>query len=60
MKLTDIEFADEAFKACVLGSGVEDSDELVELVCRKQKIRSVEGIEHLTELKLLDLSLIHI
>ncbi len=56
MKLSDIVFEDEAFKACVLASKALDSKDLVELICRKQKIESIAGIEHLTDLKRLDLT----
>jgi Leucine-rich repeat (LRR) protein len=60
MKLTDIDFVDEAFKACVLETAakmdVEDAEDIVELRCRKQGIESAAGIEYLTGLKLLDLT----
>lgn len=56
MKLSEIEFEDDNFKTCVLETGFEDSNDLVELICRKKKIKSVKGVEHLTELKLLDLT----
>ena len=56
MKLTDIEFEDDAFKACVLATGMENAEDVIELRCRKQGIESAAGIEHLTNLKLLDLT----
>jgi|GEM_PF-1864836 len=60
MKLTDIDFADDAFKTCVLETAakaeVENAEDLVELRCRKQGIENAAGIEFLTGLKLLDLT----
>lgn len=56
MKLTDIEFDDDAFKTCVLETGVETTDELTELRCRDRGIESAKGLEQLTALKLLDLT----
>ena len=56
MKIADIEFKDEAFKACVVATGFENAEEIVELRCRKQKITDVSGIEYLTGLKLVDLT----
>jgi Leucine-rich repeat (LRR) protein len=56
MKLTDINFEDEAFKACVLATGVENAEDITVLNCRKQKIKSAAGIEYLTNLKVLDLT----
>ena len=56
MKLTDIEFEDPAFKACVLATGLETAEEITELKCRKQSISSASGIEHFPNLKLLDLT----
>lgn len=60
MKLTDIDFADDTFKACVLDTaakaGVENAEDLVELRCRDQGIESAAGIEYLTGLKLLELT----
>ena len=53
MKLSEIDFEDDAFKACVLASGEENAEDIKELRCRKQKIKSAAGIEHLTNLKLL-------
>ena len=56
MKLSEIEFEDEAFKTCVLASGEENAEDIVELRCRKQKIKSAAGIEHLINLRTLDLT----
>jgi len=56
MKLTDITFEDDVFKACVLASGLENAEDITELKCRKQKITSAAGIEHLVNLKTLDLT----
>ena len=56
MKLSEINFEDDAFKACVLASGEENAEDVIELVCRKQKIKSAAGIEHLVNLKMLDLT----
>ena len=56
MKLSDIEFEDINFKTCVLEGGFEDTNDVVELICRKNKIKSIKGVEHLTELTLLDLT----
>lgn len=56
MKLDEIPFDDDAFKACVLASGAENAEDVTELHCRKQKIKSAAGVEHLTNLKLLDLT----
>jgi Leucine-rich repeat (LRR) protein len=56
MKLSDIEFTDDAFKACVLASGEENAEGVMELRCRKQGIEDTTGIEYLTNLKLLDLT----
>ena len=56
MKLTDIDFADDNFKACVLATGAENAEDIIELRCRDQEIESAAGIEHLTGLKLLDLT----
>lgn len=56
MKLTDIDFEDDAFKACVLATGAGNAEDIIELRCRSQGIESAAGIEHLTGLKLLDLT----
>lgn len=56
MKLTDINFEDDAFKACVLATGAENAEDIKVLNCRKLKIKSVAGIEYLTNLKVLDLT----
>lgn len=56
MKLSDIKFADEEFKACVLATGCDTAEEITELTCRKKKIKDITGIEYLTELKFLDLT----
>jgi len=56
MKLSEINFEDDAFKACVLATGFENAEGVVELTCRKQKIKSAAGIEYLSNLKFLDLT----
>ena len=56
MKLTDIDFKDDAFKACVLATGAENAEDVIVLNCRKQKIKSAVGVEYLTNLKVLDLT----
>lgn len=56
MKVTDIPFEDEAFKQCVLETGAENAEQILELKCRKRHIKSVAGIEYLTELRFLDLT----
>lgn len=56
MKIADIPFEDEAFKACVLATGAEQAEEVKRLECRKKGIESVAGIEYLTNLKLIDLT----
>lgn len=56
MKLSEIEFKDNALKACVFATGEENAEDIVELRCRKQDIESLAGIEHLVNLKLLDLT----
>jgi len=56
MEIKDLPIEDEAFKAAVLASGFTDSEEVTEIRARKQKIRSVEGLEHFPNLKLLDLT----
>jgi len=56
MKISEIEFKDEAFKEGVLALGVELAEDVVELRLRRQKIKDVAGIEFFTELKLLDLT----
>lgn len=54
MKVAEIVFEDEALKACVLDAGIENAEDIKELVCRKQKIKSLKGIEYLTALMLVD------
>lgn len=56
MKLEDIPFEDQSFRACVLESKCTDSSELTELNARKRKIKHLGGIEHLTELTFIDLT----
>jgi len=56
MKLSEIDFEDEAFKACVLATGEENAEDVIDLRCRKQKIQSAAGIEYLINLRTLDLT----
>ena len=56
MKIADIEFEDEAFKECALATGCENAEEVTKLICRKKGITSLQGIEHFTNLKLLDVT----
>ena len=56
MKLSEIDFEDEAFKACVLATGEENAEDVIDLHCRKQKIQSAAGIEYLINLRTLDLT----
>ncbi len=56
MKIADIKFDDEAFRAAVMASGVENAEELTHIKGRKKTIKSARGIEHFTNLKFLDLT----
>ncbi len=56
MKVAEIPFTDESFKACVLETGCEEAEDIVELRCRRKKIEDTTGLEYLTSLKLLDLT----
>jgi Leucine-rich repeat (LRR) protein len=56
MKLTEIPFEDEAFKAVIFNTGAENAEDIIELRARKKSISSIKGIEHLPNLKLLDLT----
>jgi len=56
MKVTDIEFEDKAFRACVLETGVEKAEDITKVICRDKKITSTKGLECLTGLKLLDVT----
>lgn len=56
MKLVDIAFADEAFKAAVLATGKTEAEEVKEIVARKSGIKSAAGVEFLPNLERLDLT----
>lgn len=56
MKISEIPFEDENFKACVLETGFENAEDVKELRCRKRQIESLAGIEYFTELTLLDIT----
>ena len=56
MKLEEICFEDDAFKAAVLATGFTEAEEVTEIRGRKQKIRSVKGLECFPNLKVLDLT----
>jgi hypothetical protein len=56
MKIVDIDFDDDAFKACCLDAGYENAEEVVKLICRDKGISSTKGLEYFTGLKLLDLT----
>ena len=56
MKLTDIEFEDEAFKAVILATGADTTEQVTEIRGRKSGIKKVKGLEHFPNLKLLDLT----
>ncbi len=56
MKLDEIEFEDDAFRAAVLATGETEAESVTVIRCRKQKIGSARGIEHLPNLKVLDLT----
>ena len=56
MKISDIEFKDEAFKACALESGLENAEDVAKLICRNKGISSTKGLEYFTGLKLLDVT----
>ena len=56
MKLEEIPFDDEAFKAAVFASGESEAEAITEIKARKQSIKSAGGIECFPNLKLLDLT----
>ncbi len=56
MKLEDIPFEDEAFKAAVFASGETEAEAVTVIKGRKQSIKSVKGIEFLPNLTVLDLT----
>lgn len=56
MKLEEINFDDDAFKAAVIASGAANAEEVTEIRGRRQQIRSTRGLEHFPNLKLLDLT----
>lgn len=56
MKVEEISFDDEAFKAAVLASGESEAEAVTEINGRKRHIRSTTGIECLPNLRVLDLT----
>lgn len=56
MKLEEISFDDEAFKAVVFATGETEAEAVTQIRARKQKIQSTKGIEHFPNLKVLDLT----
>jgi len=56
MKISEIEFEDEAFKTCALESGFENAEDVVKLTCRNKGISNTKGLEYFTGLKLLDVT----
>lgn len=58
--LSDIEFQDENLKQCVMNTasqkGWENTDQVVELVCRHMGITNLTGLEYFSELTLLNLN----
>ena len=60
MKIADIDFEDEAFKACCLATGFENAEDVAKLVCRDKGINSTKGLEYFTGLKLLDVTRNHL
>ncbi|TVZ38804.1 Leucine Rich Repeat (LRR) protein [Alteromonadaceae bacterium 2753L.S.0a.02] len=56
MKLSEIEFEDDAFKEAVLATGLENAEEVTEIRARKSSIVKVNGLEHFPNLRLLDLT----
>lgn len=56
MKISEIEFDDEAFKAVVLAYGLENAEDITQIRARKSSIKSVKGIDFFKNLKLLDLT----
>lgn len=60
MKITDIDFKDEAFKACVLATGCDEAEQVTRLVCRKKGIKNAEGLQYFKNLKFLDFTRNHL
>lgn len=56
MEIKDLPIGDEAFKAAVLETGLTNPEDVIEIRARKQKIKSVDGLECFPNLKLLDLT----
>ena len=56
MKLDEIPFEDEAFKAAVLATGETEAEAVTVVNGRRQSIKSVKGIEYLPNLKVLDVT----
>lgn len=56
-RVADITFEDANFRQCVLDSGIEFVSDLTRLVCSNQSIEAASGVEELTALTYLDLSM---